>query len=55
MFSLVAVITLGILMIICSLGLTILYIILGCIDGQKGENQYGPNPKEMEEAEMAKE
>lgn len=55
MFSLVAVIILGILMMICSLGITVLYIVLGCIDGQKGENQYGPNPKEIEEAEMIKE
>ncbi|MBQ3832622.1 MAG: hypothetical protein II815_05550 [Bacteroidales bacterium] len=49
MFSLVAVIILGILMMICSLGITVLYIVLGCIDGQKGENQYGQNPKEVEE------
>jgi len=49
MFSLVAVIILGILMMICSLGITVLYIVLGCIDGQKGENQYGPNPKEVGE------
>lgn len=54
MFSLVAVIILGILMMICSLGITILYIVLGCIDGQKGENQYGPNPKEVEAEEKNK-
>ena len=33
---------------ICNMIILGLYIILGCIDGQKGENQYGPNPKEVE-------
>ena len=34
---------------ICNMIILGLYLVLGCIDGQKGENQYGPNPKEMEE------
>ncbi|MBR5983133.1 MAG: DUF805 domain-containing protein [Bacteroidales bacterium] len=54
-FTLWVVLTVGILMLIYSLVITILYIVLGCIDGQKGENQYGPNPKEMEDAEKRKE
>ena len=40
---------------LCNMVITGLYIVLGCIDGQKGENQYGLNPKEMEEAEKRKE
>ena len=55
MSSLWIVLTVGIISCIYSFGITVLYIILGCIDGQKGENQYGPNPKEIEEAEMIKE
>jgi uncharacterized membrane protein YhaH (DUF805 family) len=34
---------------ICNMIITGLYLVLGYIDGQKGENQYGPNPKEVEE------
>ena len=55
MSSLWIVLTVGIISCIYSFGITVLYIILGCIDGQKGENQYGPNPKEVEEAGMIKE
>ena len=55
MFSLAIVVGTGIAIFIVNLVLTVLYIIVGCIDGQKGENQYGPNPKEMEEAEKRRE
>ena len=49
LYSLWIVITVGLICCIYSLAITVLYIVLGCIDGQKGENQYGPNPKEVEE------
>ena len=48
LYSLWIVITVGLICCIYSLAITVLYIVLGCIDGQKGENQYGPNPKEVE-------
>ena len=54
MDSLVLVIVMSIITCIINFGLTVLYIVLGCIKGQIGENQYGPNPKEIEEAEMVK-
>jgi uncharacterized membrane protein YhaH (DUF805 family) len=49
MFSLAIVVGTGIALFVVNIALTVLYIVLGCIDGQKGENQYGPNPKEVEE------
>ena len=51
MSSEMVVIAIGILMFIFNTAIMVLFIILGCIDGQKGENKYGPNPKELEEAE----
>ncbi|MBO7571689.1 MAG: DUF805 domain-containing protein [Bacteroidales bacterium] len=50
-FSVTVVVVVGILITILSMGISVLMIVLGCIDGHKGENQYGPNPKELEEAE----
>ena len=49
MFSLAIAVGTGIAVFVVNIALTVLYIVLGCIDGQKGENQYGPNPKEVEE------
>ena len=55
MFSLAIAVGTGIAVFVVNIALTVLYIVLGCIDGQKGENQYGPNPKEVEEAEKRRE
>lgn len=45
MHSVAVVVIVGFLLMISNLAITVLYIVLGCIAGQNGENQYGPDPK----------
>ncbi len=50
-FSETVIIAVSILITILSLAIGVLCIVLGCIDGQKGENRFGLDPKETGQQE----